>query len=206
MSNLDRYNRLRSVPQAAKKEILAGRLKGKTDINPMWRIKALTEEFGPCGIGWGYTIDRMWIEEGVGGERCAFAQIGLWYRTESGERSEAIPGIGGNMLISKEKNGLYVNDECYKMALTDAISVAAKALGVGADVYWETDKSKYGTQKSEQIPAPQPEREHLCSACGQKVKPVRKEDGTVFSVEQVLSNTGGLCVSCYRLMMARDPG
>lgn len=27
-----------------------------TDINSMWRIKMLTELFGPCGIGW-------WTEE-----------------------------------------------------------------------------------------------------------------------------------------------
>ena len=36
-----------------------------------------------------------------------------------------------------------MSDECYKMALTDAISVAAKALGVAADVYYKNDRSKY---------------------------------------------------------------
>ena len=29
---------------------------------------------------------------------------------------------------------MYTSDECYKMALTDALSVACKALGVAADV------------------------------------------------------------------------
>ena len=29
------------------------------------------------------------------------------------------------------------------MALTDAMSVACKALGVAADVYWQADKTKY---------------------------------------------------------------
>ena len=38
--NLALYNALRTVPQTAKKEIQAGKLKGFTDINPMWRIKA----------------------------------------------------------------------------------------------------------------------------------------------------------------------
>ena len=50
--NMDLYNKFRSVPEEAKKEIGAGRLKGKTDINPMWRIRVLTEAFGPCGYGW----------------------------------------------------------------------------------------------------------------------------------------------------------
>ena len=49
--NLEIYNSIRNVPQEAQKPIEGGRLKGKTDINPMWRIKALTEQFGPVGIG-----------------------------------------------------------------------------------------------------------------------------------------------------------
>ena len=51
--NMRIYNAVRAVPEEAKRAITAGRLKGKTDINPMWRIKALTELFGPCGDGWG---------------------------------------------------------------------------------------------------------------------------------------------------------
>ena len=56
MNNMELYELGREVPNEAKKTITAGRLKGFTDINPMWRIKALTEQFGPCGIGWWYEI------------------------------------------------------------------------------------------------------------------------------------------------------
>ena len=52
MTNLDIYNKVREVPNKAKKNIGGGRLKGMTDINPMWRIKTLTEQFGPAGFGW----------------------------------------------------------------------------------------------------------------------------------------------------------
>ena len=52
MDNMKFYNMGRTVPDEAKKPISAGRLKGMTDINPMWRIKRLTEMFGACGIGW----------------------------------------------------------------------------------------------------------------------------------------------------------
>ena len=45
--NLELYNKGRAVPEEAKKTIQAGKLKGFTDINPMWRIKTLTEMFGP---------------------------------------------------------------------------------------------------------------------------------------------------------------
>ena len=36
---LELYDKIRQVPDNAKKTISAGRLKGKTDINPMWRLK-----------------------------------------------------------------------------------------------------------------------------------------------------------------------
>lgn len=139
---MDLYERFRAVPDTAKREIGAGRLKGKTDINPMWRIKALTESFGPCGIGWKYKIIREWMEPGANGEIAAFMDIELFYKLD-GQWSEAIPGTGGSAFVAKERAGLYTSDECYKMALTDAISVACKALGIGADVYWQADSTKY---------------------------------------------------------------
>jgi len=148
-NNLEIYNKVREVPQEAKKEIKGGRLKGMTDINPMWRIKCLTEEFGPCGIGWKYSIQNKWIETCMAkDEITANVQIDLYIKV-NGEWSEPIPGIGGSMLVASERSGLYVNDECYKMALTDAISVACKALGVGADVYWQSDNTKYNDTKRE---------------------------------------------------------
>lgn len=141
-SNLDLYNRIREVPKEALKTIVAGRLKGMSDINPMWRIKKLTEEFGVCGFGWRYEILKMWNENGGNGVVSSFVHINLYVKMD-GEWSEAIQGVGGSSFVTNEKNGLYTSDECYKMALTDAISVACKALGIGADVYWDKDTTKY---------------------------------------------------------------
>lgn len=149
MENLDIYNAVRCVPEYAKKPIVGGRLKGKTDINPMWRIKALTEQFGPCGIGWYYKPVNKWIES-HGDEVCAFVDIELFIKV-NGEWSMPISGTGGNMLAQKEKSGIYVSDECFKMATTDALSVACKQLGIGADVYWEDDRTKYDAEKQDEI-------------------------------------------------------
>lgn len=142
MSNLDIYNAVRKPPIEAIKPIAAGRLKGKSDINPMWRIKALTEQFGPCGIGWKYSIVEKRLEPAPNGEVAAFVDINLFVKV-AGEWSEPIPGTGGSSFVANEKNGPYVSDECFKMALTDALSVGCKALGFGADIYWEKDRSKY---------------------------------------------------------------
>lgn len=150
--NLNLYNRVREVPKEAVKPIMAGRLKGKSDINPMWRIKKLTEEFGLCGFGWKYDIVRMWTEEGGNGEKSAFVHINLYVKV-NGEWSEPIQGIGGSSFVSIEKNGRYVSDECYKMALTDAISVSCKALGFAADVYFSNDRTKYDGGTPQNQPA-----------------------------------------------------
>ena len=154
MNNLELYDKFRKVPETAKKNISGGRLKGMTDINPMWRIKTLTEEFGICGFGWYYEITDKWIETSMAkDEITANVKINLYVKRDN-EWSKPIVGIGGSMLVANERNGLYVNDECYKMALTDAISVACKSLGIGADVYWNKDNTKYNDGKKDQAVTP----------------------------------------------------
>ena len=144
MDNLELYNAISEVPQNAQKKITGGRLNGMKDINPQWRIKTLTERFGPAGIGWKTEITDKRIEPGVDGVMCAFVDINLYIKHD-GEWSEAIAGTGGSAFVSKERNGLYTSDECFKMAYTDAISVACKALGMGSNVYWNTDNERIQT-------------------------------------------------------------
>ena len=140
--NLKIWNLVREVPKEAIKPISGGRLKGMSDINPVWRLKTLTETYGACGVGWKYEIVKKEMTDGAKGEVAAFVDINLY--TKNGEEwSAPIPGTGGSMFVANEKNGLYTSDEAYKMALTDAISVACKALGMGANVYWANDKTKY---------------------------------------------------------------
>jgi len=155
MDNLEIYEKVRSVPENAQRTIEAGRLKGKTDINPMWRIKTLTEQFGMCGVGWKYEItDKRMESSSETAEIAVFVDINLYVKI-NGEWSTTIPGTGGSTFVVQEKSGLHMSDECFKMALTDALSVACKALGVGADVYWEADSSKY--TKPKQDPEPKEE-------------------------------------------------
>jgi hypothetical protein len=143
MDNLKIYNALKQPPKEALKTIQAGRLRGMSDINPQWRYKAMTEQFGVCGIGWKYEIEKVWSEPQDDGQVFAFAKINLYIR--DGEKwSDVIPAIGGSMLVSKESAGLHASDEGYKMAVTDALGTAMKMLGVAADIYagmW--DGAKY---------------------------------------------------------------
>lgn len=149
--NMKIFNLVKRVPKEAKKTITGGRLKGMTDIKPMWRIEKLTEMFGPCGIGWKTKILNKEIIDVSNGEKIVTIDIQLFIK-QNGEWSEPIEGIGGNKLIAKESNGLYNSDEAFKMAYTDALSVACKSLGMGAEVYW--GDSKYTTEQTKS-PAPQ---------------------------------------------------
>jgi hypothetical protein len=159
MEKLGLYELARSVPEEAKKAIKGGRMSGKTDINPMWRIKKLTELFGPVGFGWYYDISEKRLEPYSNGEVAAFVQINLFVKmtNDSGNEiwSKPIVGVGGNMFVTNESKGPYLSDECFKMALTDAISVACKAIGIGADVYWEADRTKYSSAPDQQKKKPE---------------------------------------------------
>lgn len=155
MENMSIYNKYRAVPKEAQREIKAGRLKGMTDINSMWRIECLTKEFGPCGVGWYYTVDEKRLDEGTEGVTVATVEISLYVKNE-GEWSMPIKGIGGSPFTAKESKGLYTSDEAFKMALTDALSVSCKALGIAADIYLSGSRTKY-TQE-EKVPYMNEER------------------------------------------------
>ena len=171
--NLQFYQRLRKVPDGALKKIGAGRLSGMSEINPVWRIQVMTETFGPCGIGWKYEIVKQWHEpftytvdkmaqDGqnwvtVKEERTeikAFCNINLYIKVND-EWSEPIPGTGGSSFVAHEKNGPYVSDESEKMALTDALSVAMKALGVAADVYFAKGVNIVDSKYTQEVAQPQ---------------------------------------------------
>lgn len=157
--SLEIWDKLKQPPVTALKTIKAGRLSGMTDVNPQWRYQAMTEQFGPCGIGWKYAVTRLWSEPGSDGQIFAFSEVELCY-LDNGVWSDPVPGIGGSMLVTKEKTGLHSSDEGYKMATTDALSVAMKMLGVAADIYagrWDGSKYK-DAPKDGPPPEPPPDK------------------------------------------------
>ena len=164
-ANMRIFDQVRSVPKDALRPIEGGPLKGKSDINPVWRIQKLTELFGPAGIGWKIEQLSRWTEKTESGETAVFCEVNLYVRTESGDWSEPVFGQGGNMLVRRSTewvNGqpvqaFHIDDEAFKKAYTDAISVACKALGFAADVYYAQDETKYGSFRNDiqQMPSTQ---------------------------------------------------
>lgn len=138
------------LPENAIKEIQAGRLKGKSDINPQWRIEAITNTYGLYGTGWYFQIaDVKFVDVPATGELLVFMTIELFIKDlETGKWAKPVVGVGGDFVIKKEKNALHGNDEAYAMCLTDALGKAMKVLGVANDIY----RGKFDT-KNELLPA-----------------------------------------------------
>lgn len=170
MDNLAMYNKYAQPPTEALKEFNNGRFKG-TDINPMWRIKVLTQEYGECGFGWYTEVKRCWAEESPGtNEIAVFCEVWLYVK-RCDEWSRPIVGVGGNTFVAARKTGLQASDEAYKMAYTDALGIACKALGIGADVWWKANDSKYtrsdiGNEPPEPKTAPS---SIICCRCKQPI-------------------------------------
>lgn len=170
--NMELYNRYRSVPENAQKTITGGRLNGMTDINPMWRLKCLTETFGACGKGW-YTevknvdVDRFIVDRT---EEAIVSMEVVLYVKYGDEWSKPISGIGGSKLVAKERNGYYVDDDAYKKAYTDAIGICCKQLGMGADIWWNADTTKYDIPPADPNKTDPEELYFRCEECGKIIK------------------------------------
>lgn len=205
MENMEIYEAGRSVPKEAQKSFNNGKFSG-TDINPMWRIKKLTELFGPCGIGWYYEVTSERAEE-HGDVTIAVVDLNLFIRV-NGEWSKPIYGTGGNVLLRKGST----SDEGYKMALTDALSVACKALGIGADIYFGNDRTKYTAAQETSKTAPvnlAGEKLYHCEECGIQLGEVLGKGGKTVSVNEQLELLGKygikkvLCSECFKKAVAK---
>lgn len=192
------YESGRSVPPEAQKPASNGNF-NFTDINPMWRIKKLTEIFGPAGIGW-YTEVLSERSETYGDTVMALVDINLYVKVGD-EWSKPIYGTGGNLLVQATKSGARPSDEGYKKAYTDALSIACKALGIGADIWYAKDPTSKYVDKWVDIGAtpvtpapPQPKIEPakatvtvdlICEECGNVIEDIKKRSGEVWLASDI---------------------
>lgn len=146
----------RTDPSHTKTFKRAGGFSG-TAVKPMWSYRRMTEEFGPCGTGWGITCPEFQVINAEG-EILVYCTVSIWY----GERHQQAWGVGGDKVLSKNKYGSATDDEAFKKAYTDAVTNALKMIGVGADVhmgmfddnkYVNTMAKEFAEQSEPQAPA-----------------------------------------------------
>lgn len=148
----------RTDPAHVKKFKRAGGFEG-TAIKPMWSFRRMTEEFGPCGIGWGVWKPEFQVVPGHNNEVLVYCTAAVWYR-QGDEEIQAVFGVGGDKVVTHIKANQQYNrperwesdDEAFKKAYTDAITNALKLIGVGADVHMGLfDDSKYVQSMKEEF-------------------------------------------------------
>lgn len=140
--NLALWNAVEKTPPSETKAITGKSYQG-TSPKPHYLIHKATETFGPCGIGWGFTIEDERIEEGAGGERMSIARVKVWYKW-NGDRGE-VEHIGGTSFSGTRKNGNpFTDEDAPKKSVTDALIKALSMIGFAGDIFMgRYDDSKY---------------------------------------------------------------
>lgn len=151
MSNLAIWDKLgKTDPKHTKPFNRAGGFKG-TAIKPIYIEQKMTEEFGPCGTGWGFSEPRFQVVPGNDDQVAVYCWLSLWYVLD-GKKSEPVFGVGGDMVVVKQSERHRTDDEAFKKAFTDAIGNAMKHIGMSADVHMGLfDDSKYVQEMREEV-------------------------------------------------------
>ena len=141
--NMRHWNQLCPTdPKHTKPFTRPGGFKG-TAIKPVWNFMRLTEHFGPIGIGWGTHEPKFNVIDAEG-ETLVFCVLECWYKEKPDGEKAILYGIGGDRVAQKRSGTMFVDDESYKKAYTDALTNAFMRLGVSADVYMGLfEDSKY---------------------------------------------------------------
>lgn len=154
--NMELWDRVCVTDPRAVKPITGKQYSGNSP-KPYWIVQRLTEEFGPCGIGWGYTVLNERMERLTEHDVLHVALVRLWY-VLSAKRGE-IEQIGQTKAVYKTSKGtLLVDEDAPKKSVTDALVKCASYIGFAGDIFsgrW--DDSRYVAWAREQYePEPEP--------------------------------------------------
>jgi len=145
MTKMDLWSRAFTTDPEAVKPITGKQYNGNSP-KPYWIVERLTAEFGPCGIGWGFSILNERFErfgDGVNAESLHVAIVRFWY-VLGGQRGE-LEQIGQTRASYTTSKGKFLVDEdAPKKSVTDALVKCASYLGFAGDIFsgrW--DDSKY---------------------------------------------------------------
>jgi hypothetical protein len=109
---------------------------GFTAISAHYQILAATEQFGPVGVGWGYTNG-----EPIFHDTLVFVPVTIWH----GERCNTFGPVYGGAEWKNNKG--FLDSDAIKKASTDGLTKALSQLGFNADVFLgRFDDNKYVEQ------------------------------------------------------------
>ena len=128
-------------PKAVKP--ITGKQYSGNSPKPYWIVERLTDEFGPCGIGWGFKILNERFERFSDTDTLHVAVVQFWYVL--GEKRGELEQVGQTKSSYTTNAGKFMLDEdAPKKSVTDALVKCASYLGFAGDIFsgrW--DDSKY---------------------------------------------------------------
>lgn len=193
-------------PAATKPFTRAGGFKG-TAIKPYWCIMRATQEFGPVGSGWGWTVHEDRLEEGVPGVKVWFSKVSVWYY-HGGQRRETGPQWGATEFMGKNSKGPFTDEEAAKKSVTDALTKCLSYLGLAGDVHLGMfDDSKYVAElKDEQKPPVTPAEQKAVQKATEQKPPMYALDQCDGAIPMPRTANAFLTSLGKRLKSAEDPG
>ena len=166
MENLTLWHSVEKTDTRHVKEISGKAYRGNSP-KPYWLIQRATETFGPCGIGWGFTIIEEKLLDGAllspgFHERIHMARVQVWYRW-AGKRGE-VEHVGQTAFCGLRKDGkTYTDEDAPKKSVTDALVKALSMIGFAGDIFlgrWDDSRYvadlKAEERRSEQAQTQQP--------------------------------------------------
>lgn len=106
-----------------------------TAIDPYHQVKNATSVFGPVGIGWGWSVERV--------EYLPTNELALLIRMWHGEKSNTFEQWGQASLFT-DKAEKKKDTDCFKKATTDGITKCLSFIGFNADIFLgKFDDNKY---------------------------------------------------------------
>jgi len=190
-----------------------------TAIKPMWSYRRMTEEFGPCGVGWGINQPTFQVVPGSNGEVMVYCTVSIWYvcdgitETTFKDTTSEVYGVGGDKIVTYIKANENYNrperwendDEAFKKAYTDAVTNALKMIGVGADVHMGMfDDNKYVNTVAKEFEAEKAgaKAESKPISAAEQKRQLAQIDQDLLDCESVVSvNT---CAKAWASIMERD--
>jgi hypothetical protein len=146
--NLRIWSNLSTTDKAYAKSFDRGGFKG-TAVNPCYVTKKLTEEFGPCGVGWLLVLEE---ERYVDGHTLKSGDLSVvhvirghlkYCDPKTGEWCETGPQFGQTTFVGENKYGTFTDEEAPKKSISDCLGKCAVLLGCSADIFlglWDDNK------------------------------------------------------------------
>lgn len=130
--NMQLWSELCVTDPGKVKPITGKQYKGNSP-QPYWLVQRATEQFGPCGQGWGIEIKAQGYQQLDAENIMHWATVVFWYMKDGVKCSTE--HMGGTKAMYKTKSGLSYDEDAPKKSVTDAMVKAMSFLGFAGDIF-----------------------------------------------------------------------